>query len=341
MRGVLILVTSQPAGRRELMRYRTLLIIPVLIVSVAVAMAGAGRRESPDQQVERTTAANPEVVLSVCLGSGSLSVQVWDRNQVRVRSSDGLQVELRRPVADSNSEPAKELALIIGDSRSKPGSSCVPFGDIKLDVPPGTSLRLQTRDADVNVSGVARVDVVTQGGTVNIQRVTRVVNVRSIGGNISVQDAKGAIRLHSVGGSIDARNVAPSAAGDICEAGTVGGDITLAQISHEQVKVSTVNGDVSFSSSLAPGGHYSFQAIGGALSMSLPADSSFRLNANLGRGGEVNSDFPLRSSSLAMEQSDPLKRHGSKLQHLDAVYGSGDALINLSSFGGSIWLRKK
>src|ERR1700738_3484064 len=156
MRGVLILVTSQPAGRRELMRYRTLLIIPVLIVSVAVAMAGAGKRESPDQQVERTTAANPEVVLSVCLGSGSLSVQVWDRNQVRVRSSDGLQVELRRPVADSNSEPAKELALIIGDSRSKPGSSCVPFSDIKLDVPPGTSLQLQTRDADVNVSGVAR-----------------------------------------------------------------------------------------------------------------------------------------------------------------------------------------
>lgn len=343
MRGVLIVTTSSLARRKEPMRYRTLLIIPVLAISWAVPVARAGKRthEPPAQQVERTTAANPDVALTVCLGSGSLSVQAWDRNQIRVRSSDGQQIELRRPAADSNSGPAKELALIIGNARSKPGSSCIPFGDIKLDVPREANLQLQTRDADVNVSGVARVNVVTQGGTVHVQRVARVVDISSIGGTISVQDAKGAIRLHSVGGSIDARSVAPSAAGDICEIGTVGGDVALAEVAHEQVKVSTVSGDVSFSSSLAPGGRYSFHAIGGDLSMSLPADSSFRLIANLGRGGNVDSDFPLRSSSSAKELSDPVKRHGSGIEHLDAVYGTGDALINLSYFGGSIQLRKK
>ena len=325
------------------MRYRTLLIIPVLAISWAVAVARAGKRthEPHTQQVERTTAANPDVVLTVCLGSGSLSVRGWDGRQVRVRSSDGLQIELRRPAADGNSGSAKELALTIGNARSRPGSSCIPFGDITLDVPREANLQLQTRDADVSVSGVARVNVVTQGGTVHVQRITRFVDVRSIGGTISVQDAKGAIKLHSVGGSIDARSVAPSAAGDICEAGSVGGDISLAQVSHEQVKVSTVSGDVSFSSALAPGGRYSFHAIGGDLSMSLPADSSFHLIANLGRGGDVDSDFSLRPSSSAKEQSDHFKRHGSGLQHLDAVYGAGDALINLSYFGGSIRLRKK
>jgi hypothetical protein len=325
------------------MRYRTLLVIPVLVISCAAAVARAGKHthEPHDQRVERTTAANPDVALSVCLGSGSLSIQSWDRNQVRVRSSDGLQIELRRPLGAGNSEPAKELAVVIGDTRSKPGSPCLPFGDIELDVPREANLQLQTRDAEVSVSGVARVKVRTQGGTVNVQRVTSVVDVSSIGGNISVQNSKAAIKLHSVGGTIDAHSVAPSAAGDICEAGTVGGDITLAEISHGQVKVSTVNGDVSFSSSLAHGGRYNFQAIGGHLSLSLPADSSFRLNASLGRGGKVDSDFPLRSSSLAVEQSDPLKRHGSNPQHIDAVYGTGDALINVSSFGGSIRLRKK
>jgi hypothetical protein len=325
------------------MRYRVLLIISVLVISWVVAVARIGKRmpELPNQQVEHTTAATPDVVLTVCLGSGSLSVQTWDRNQVRVRSSDGLQIELRRPAAAGGAEPAKELALIIGGSRSRPGRSCLPFGDIRLDVPREANLQMKTRDADVNVSGVASVSVVTQGGTVNVQRVTRVVDVRSIGGNISVQDSKAAIKLQSVGGSIDAHGLAPGAAGDICEAGSVGGDITLVQISHGQVKVNTVNGDVSFSSSLAPGGRYSFQAIGGALSMSLPANSSFRLSANLGRGGDVDSDFPLRSPSSAADQSDPLKRRGSGLQHIDAVYGTGDALINLSSFGGSIRLRKK
>jgi hypothetical protein len=325
------------------MRYRTLLIIPFLLISWAVAVARPAKRtrEPRGQQFERTTAATPDVVLSVCLGSGSLSVRAWDRNQVRVRWSDGLQLELRPPAAAGNSEPAKELTVSTGEARSKPRSSCLPFGDIELDVPRGANLQLQTRDAEISVTGVAAVRVVTQGGTVSVQRVTRVVDVRSIGGDISVQDSKAAIKLHSVGGSIDAHGVAPSAAGDICEAGTVGGDITLAQISHGRVIVSTVSGDVSFSSSLAHGGRYSFQAIGGALSMSLPADSSFRLNANLGQDGKVDSDFLLRSSSSVAEQSDPLKRHGSQLQHIEAVYGTGDALINLSFFGGSVQLRKK
>ena len=175
----------------------------------------------------------------------------------------------------------------------------------------------------------------------SVQRVTRFVDVVSIGGNISVQNSKASIKLHSVGGSIDAQGLAPGTVGDICEAGTVGGDISLAQISHGQVIVSTVSGDVSFSSPLTHGGRYSFQAIQGGVSLSLPADSSFRLNANLGSGGDVVSDFPLRYSSSVVEQSDPLRKRGSGLKHIDAIYGTGDALINLSSFGGAVQLRKK
>ena len=325
------------------MRYRTLLTISVLLISWAVAVARPRKhtREPRDQRVERTIAAAPDVVLSVCLGAGSLSVQAWHQNQVRVRSSDGLPIELRRPAGASNSGPAKELSVVIGNVLTRPGSSCLPFGDIQLDVPRAASLRLQTRDAGVSVSGVARVNVVTQGGTVNVQRVTRVVDVVSIGGNISVQNSKAAIKLHSIGGSIDAHGVAPSAAGDVCEAGTVSGDITLAQISHGQVIVSTVSGDVSFTSSLTHGGHYSFQAIQGDVSLFLPADSSFRLSANLGRGGNVNSDFPLGYSLRVVEQPDPLKKRDSGFQHVEAVYGTGDALITLSSFGGAVRLRKK
>src|SRR5260370_10491630 len=152
------------------MRYRTLLIIPALLCSWIVAVARPGKRtpQPPNQRVERSTAANPDVVVYVCLDSGSLSVQTWDRNQVRVRSSDGVPIELRRPAAASNSEPAKELALSIGE-RPKAGGSCIPSGDIEIDLPREANLQLQTRDANASVSGVARVHIVTQGGTVNVQ----------------------------------------------------------------------------------------------------------------------------------------------------------------------------
>jgi DUF4097 and DUF4098 domain-containing protein YvlB len=119
--------------------------------------------------------------------------------------------------------------------------------------------------------------------------------------------------------------------------GNVGGDITLAQISHSQVKVNTVGGDVEFSSALARGGRYNFQTISGDLNLTLPPDSSFRLDATL--QGEVDSDFPLKYSSSNVEETDNVTRH--LPQHIEGTYGSGDALITLSSFNGSIQLRKK
>ena len=66
MRGVSIVVTSSES-KKESMRYRTLLIITVLLVSSAAAVARPRKhtREPHDQQVERTTAAAPDVVLSI------------------------------------------------------------------------------------------------------------------------------------------------------------------------------------------------------------------------------------------------------------------------------------
>jgi DUF4097 and DUF4098 domain-containing protein YvlB len=119
--------------------------------------------------------------------------------------------------------------------------------------------------------------------------------------------------------------------------GNVGGDITLAQISHSQVKVNTVGGEVDFSSALARGGRYNFQTISGDLSLTLPPDSSFRLNATV--QGELDSDFPLKFSSSKVEETDSARRHLPK--RIEGTYGTGDALITLSSFNGSIQLRKK
>ena len=323
------------------MRYRTVLIIPFLIISWAIAVARTGKptRKQSDQRVERTTAADPKVVLSVCLGYGSITVHGWDRNQVRARSSDGLRIDFQRP-AGSNTDPPREIALVTDNGSSRIGSRCLPFGDIELDIPREASVNLQAAHAEINASGVAKLSITTQDGSIVVERVTRSVDINTIGGGISIRNSKGSIKLHSVGGSIEAQDLSPSVAGDACEAGTVGGDITLNQIGHRQVKVSAVNGTLSFSGPLARGGRYSFQTISGDLSLFLPADSSFRLNATL-RNEEISSDFTLKSASATAEQADILKRRGYNLKHIDAIYGTGDALINLSSFNGSIQLRKK
>jgi DUF4097 and DUF4098 domain-containing protein YvlB len=321
------------------MRYRSFLIIPVLIISCAALLARPDRHKpkADDQEVERTIAADPKVVLSVCLGSGNITVHGWDRNQVHARMSDGMQIEFQ-PSAASNSAPPKELSLGM-NGEPGPGKRCLPFGNLELDVPREATVKVQGGDAEINASGVAKVSINTQGGAVTVERVTGAVDVNTLGGEITVVNSQGAIKVHSVGGDIEVRDVSPRAPEDVCEVGNVGGDITLENISHRQVKANTVGGDVDFSSALARGGRYSFKSISGDLSLTLPPDSSFRLDATL--QGEVDSDFPLKYSSSNAEETDTdnVTRHIPR--RIEGTYGTGDALITLSSFNGSIQLRKK
>ena len=337
MPGVSILKSNWQVINK-LMRYRNFLIIPVLIISCAAAVARPDKHKAKgdDQEVERTTAADPKVVLSVCLGSGNITVHGWDRNQVHARMSDGMQIEFQ-PSASGNSAPPKELSL--GMSNGEPGLSkrCLPFGSLELDVPREATVNVQGGDAEINASGVAKVSINTQNGAVTVERATGAVNVNTLGGEITVGNSQGPIKVHSVGGTIEVHDVSPRVPEDVCEVGNVGGDITLAQIAHSQVKVNTVGGDVDFSGALARGGRYNFQTISGDLSLTLPPDSSFRLNATL--QGEVDSDFPLKSSSPSVDETDNDRRH--LPQQIEGTYGTGDALITLSSFNGSIQLRKK
>ena len=249
--------------------------------------------------------------------------------------SDGMQIEFQ-PSAVSNSAPPKELSLGM-NGEPGPSKRCLPFGNLELEVPREATVNVQGGDSEINASGVARVSINTHGGAVTVEGVTGAVDVNTLGGEITVVNSQGAIKVHSVGGDIEVHDVRPRAPEDVCEVGNVGGDITLAQISHHQVKINTVGGDVNFNSALARGGRYNFQTISGDLSLTLPPDSSFRLSATL--QGEVASDFPLKYSSSQVEETDSTSRHVP--QRIEGTYGTGDALITLSSFNGSIQLRKR
>src|SRR5260370_37514339 len=175
------------------MRDRSFLIIPALIISCAAAVARPDKHKpkTDDQEAERTTAADPKVVLSVCLASGNITVHGWDRNQVHALMSDGMQIEFQ-PSAASNSAPPKELSLGMNNGEPGPGKRCLPFGNLELDVPREATVNVQGGDAEINASGVARVSINTQGGAVTVERGTGAVDVNTLGGEIRVVNSQGA-----------------------------------------------------------------------------------------------------------------------------------------------------
>ncbi len=327
----------------------------------AFARAEKHAKKVPGPTVERSVAANPNVTVSVCLVSGDIKVHGWARNEVRARSNDADAIEFRRSAGDRESDPAKEITVLLSHVPAHRSGSCSTEADIELDVPRGAIVRLQTRDGDIQVVDVSTVSATAQAGDLDLKGVQRSVEAHTIGGNISLGNSTGSAKLSSVGGNIEARGVGPAAAGDNFEAATVGGDITLEKTGFGQLNARTIGGALSWSGPLAVGGRYEFKTISGDISLALPADSSFRLDATLSRGGELVTEFPLRittapkgpSSQSSRRRGPPargdvtidpdvlIKGSGYGLQRISGVYGTGDALITASSFSGAIKLRKK
>jgi DUF4097 and DUF4098 domain-containing protein YvlB len=357
------------------MKFRTVFIIPLLIASATVATVASGRGDKPkdkgrQQKVERTTAANPNVTVSVCLVSGDITVHGWDRNEVRARSNNAARLEFRGNEATPESGPAKKIEVFISDQpeESRVTRSCLSSSDIELYVPRGAAVQLQTRDGDITVVEVAMAYVNTQNGDIEIERASRSVDAGSIGGSISLKDSSGRINLHSIGGGIEAIDVRPAEADDLFEASSVSGDVVLSRIAHAQLNAHTVNGSLSLTGPLARAGRYGFRTYSGDVTLTLPADASFRLSAKISRQGEIITDFPLTLTAQgsadppappapasppdkAPKKDDaPKKGVYSKtivvtipyaMHRVEAIYGTGDATIYVASFSGTVHLRKK
>src|SRR3954466_13621088 len=99
--------------------------------------------------------------------------------------------------------------------------------------------------------------------------------------------------MKSVGGVVRATKLKPNDQNDCFEASTISGDIQLDQVDHQQVTIKTSNGKVDLTGPLAHQGRYVLSTTTSDVTLSLPKDSSFRLNARLARDQEVTSDFPL------------------------------------------------
>jgi DUF4097 and DUF4098 domain-containing protein YvlB len=312
-------------------------VVGLLTSGVVFAHGPARDRGKRTQQVERTAAADSRVVVSACTLSGNFTVRGWDRKEVRVRISDGVEIELTR-VDQTKSERATELRVTSKGRRATTGASCLMYGDMEMDVPRGANVKLQTTSGDISLTDLARASVVTTSGSITLAKMQEETSATVIGGDISVRDSSGSFKLHSTGGSIDARDLAPVAASDSLTASTVSGEVTLSRVRHRRVEVNSVSGDLAYSGALLPNGSYNFQNLSGEVHLSLPAGSSFQLLASVGGSVKISSDFNLK---YTQNQNVIGPGNRSQPRRVIATVGSGEAPIRVSLLTGSLRISKQ
>lgn len=250
----------------------------------------------PGEKIERSLTVDPQAVVTLCVASGTLNVRGWDKSEIRVRSTDAVQIDFRRiDRTKDTSKPATRVdVMLLEKSAPNLKRDCQALANVEMEVPSGAIVQVQTRDGDISIAGVAGAYAGSQNGDIAIERVTKMVEAGSVGGSITLRDSSGRVNLNSAGGGVEVFNVRAASEEDTFEVGTVSGDIRLDRVNSPKVYAKTVSGTMMMSGPLVKSGNYGFTSMTGDMILAMPSDASFQLNAKVSDRHSIVSDFQLK-----------------------------------------------
>ena len=201
----------------------------ILVWGLVTAFAFAGHQDKKSQSFT----VDKGGVLDVSAETGSIEVEVWDKNEVFVEA-EYLDDEESEGLSMSQSGNTVRVQY-----RSYDHSSDVHF---RISVPSQFNLELETSGGNISIRGklTGKVNGHTSGGDIRIEYVNGDVEMETSGGDISVKDIMGDLRLETSGGDIETGWVNGEASLQ-----TAGGSIRVNGVG-KNLKVSTAGGNITF-----------------------------------------------------------------------------------------------
>jgi DUF4097 and DUF4098 domain-containing protein YvlB len=117
------------------------------------------------------------------------------------------------------------------------------------------------------------------------------------------------------------------------EAGAVSGDVVVENVSCQRLEAQTVSGGVQFAGDLARGGRYELSSHSGDVKVTIAGNTGFEVEAT-SFSGSVRTDIQLQSD---IEDD----RRGPRRRTVRGVHGDGSALLDLTTFSGSIVISRR
>jgi DUF4097 and DUF4098 domain-containing protein YvlB len=301
----------------------TALLSLVLLVGASARAAAQSAPQGGTPSEERagsSLAVKPDVTVSLVAKRGRVTVRGWERQEVHATSDTGGQIELQRADETKETDPAQRVQVVLSPATNS----------VDLNVPRGATVRLRV-SGEVSVDDVAEVEIEAADGTVYLRNISRSTEVSNLGNTI-LKESSGRIYIRTVGGTVEVSDVQPSGGNDTLQVNSVSGDCIFERIGHARVEAETITGNVTLLGALAPSARYNLRTTSGDVRLVLPADASFQVNSRVGEEGEFANEFPLKAQGSG-------KSSGAR--QLSGTHGSGDATLNLTSFNGSVRLRRK
>ncbi len=285
---------------------------------------------------EKSILVNPKVYVSLCILQGSVKVNGWKREEVRVFvegiRNDQISFEVReRNRTDKNPVWVQVLGKNTTD-KSETGFNVCLSGDVELDVPENASVKIENHkgESETIIDSVRSAKVEVLGGDIYLNNVSEMIDANTYQGGVTVRNSSGKMSLTTTTGNIIAYNTFSSDIGDDFRAKTRSGAITLQTVEQKEIEVSSVSGSINYVGNVKPFGKYTFNTTNGSINLAIPKTSSCRMI--VAYGGAFQSE-------LALE--DLFKERTGSLVFLKGKMGKGEANLNIKSFNGTISIREK
>lgn len=312
-----------------------LAVLAAAAVVVALVAAPALAEQKYEEKFEKTVPLAKTGRLYLSNISGNVEIMTSKEAQVRIEalktSKAGSLDKAKENAAKVTIEVTAEADAVRVETQYPKrqggfwgGDSLNVSVDYKVWVPEQAGVELRSVSGDVRVAaigGAAKVKSVS--GNVGLDGAAG-ADVDLVSGDLTLKAIAGDARIKAVSGNIEATAVKGSV-----DVKAVSGDIKLLDVTGAQtVNAESVSGNITYAGAVVDGGRYEIKTHSGDVRMTIPAGSSFDLEANT-FSGDIDSDFEI----TVVGKISP--------REIQGKVGKGGATLVLKTFSGNVDLKKK
>ena len=294
------------------MRYIALFSVLMLLAVPAAA-----------EEVDRTLDASAKGRVEIYNTAGSVRVEGWTTNKVRVTGTLGKEVD------EFKFERSGDTVIVEVKAKRGHSGGHGYSSDIVVKVPRDSSIEVATVSADIEVEGVrGEQDLQAVSGDIDTQAFDSEIEAESVSGDVDVKgEGKAAeFDLVSVSGDISVENL-----GGSLDLEVVSGDIVIAGGSFDRVDAETVNGDIEFKAVLREGGKVDVETVNGGVDLEFIGDVSaeFRIETF---NGKIRNCFGPKAERVSKYAPG---------WELEFTEGSGKGRVTVDTLNGSVTICKE
>ena len=296
-----------------------------------------------EERVSRTLKIGGRGELTIANLAGDIVITRRGGDEVQIEA-----VKVARARTDEEARAMLPLVTVDFTERSGRGEATVTYPhehqertrrhanvsvSFTVSAPENTRITVKTLSGGITVSDIkGELSLVTTSGNVSITNAGRIAEARSTSGHVEATavSTETPVELSSISGNITARQVkAPR-----MELETVSGRVVMDNVDVPRIDAQSIAGAIEFTGRLAKNGRYDFNSHAGSVLLTLIGDTGFEFDAN-SFSGTVRSDFTLK------EESSSEGRGRTGRRSLQGVFGDGSALVDVTTFSGSVVLTRK